>query len=157
MIGILNPQQIEELLKSQTFGRIGCHADGETYIVPISYAYDGNYIYCHTNEGKKATMLRKNPSVCFEVEEMKTMANWKCVVVQGVFEELKDQKERNEAMQTLLNRYLPIISSVTTHLGELWPFYPNDTKDINGVVFRIAVKEKTGRFESSEQSPTIPG
>ena len=157
MIGKLNPQQIEELLKNQTFGRIGCHADGETYIVPISYAYDGNYIYCHTSEGKKTTMLRKNPRVCFEVEEMKTMSNWKCVVVQGVFEELKDQKERNEAMQTLLNRYLPIISSVTTHLGELWPFYPNDTKDINGVVFRIAVKEKTGRFESSEQSPTIPG
>lgn len=157
MLGKLQPEQVEELLKTQIVGRIGCYADGETYVVPISYAYDGTYIYCHTHEGKKSAMMRKNPSVCFEAEEMKDMANWKSVIVQGTFEELKDRKERNKAMQTLLNRYLPIISSVTTHLGEHWPFHPDDTTDIHGIVFRIAVKEKTGRFEASQHSPNIPG
>lgn len=157
MLGILRSQQVEELLKNQIVGRIGCHADGETYIVPISYAYDGTYIYCHTQEGKKIDMIRKNKRVCFEVDEMKDMANWKSVVVQGEFQELTDPQQRNAAMKTLLNRYFPIVSSVTIHLGKHWPFYSDDTADINGIVFRIAVKEKSGRFESAGESPSLPG
>jgi nitroimidazol reductase NimA-like FMN-containing flavoprotein (pyridoxamine 5'-phosphate oxidase superfamily) len=157
MLGVLPKDQIEDLLKTQVVGRIGCSADGETYIVPISYAYDGKYIYCHTREGRKASMMRSNPKICFEVEDLQNMANWKSVVLQGTFEELVEKKERNFAMQTLLNRYLPIISSVTMHLGEHWPFQPEDTTEIHGIVFRIAISEKSGRFESSQQSPAIPG
>jgi uncharacterized protein len=157
MLGNLPASQIEDVLKNQLVGRIGCSLNGETYVVPISYAYDGNYIYCHTTEGKKTEMMRKNPKVCFQVDEMKDMANWRSVLVQGEFEELTTTGERNNGMQTLLNRYLPIISSVTTHIGEHWPFHPEDVSNINGIVFRIAVKEKTGRFESSMQSPSFPG
>src|SRR4051794_27195849 len=113
MLGSLQHREIEEVLTSQLVGRIGCHSNGETYVVPISYAYDGNYIYCHTEEGKKITIMRQNPRICFQVEEMKNMANWKTVIVQGEFEELKGRQERNAAMQTLLSRYLPVISSIT--------------------------------------------
>lgn len=157
MLGNLPSLQIEEVLKSQLVGRIGCSLNGETYIVPISYAYDGTYIYCHTSEGKKTAIMRQNPRVCFQVDEMRDMANWKSIVVQGLFEELKSKDERRMGMQTLLNRYLPVISSVTTHIGEHWPFHPDDVTEMNGVVFRIVVKEKTGRFESTVQSPNIPG
>lgn len=157
MLGTLQSTQIEDVLKGQLVGRIGCSTEGEMYVVPISYAYDGKYIYCHTHEGKKTDMMRKNPKICFEVEELKDMANWRSVLVQGQYEELKDRRERNLAMQTLLNRYLPIISSVTTHLGEHWPFHADDTTDIEGVVFRIIVKEKSGRFESAQESPNLPG
>jgi len=157
MLGILPLSQIEDVLKNQLVGRIGCSVNNETYVVPISYAYDGNYIYCHTTEGKKMEMMRKNPKVCFQVDEMKDMANWKSVLVQGEFEEVKSNMERNAAMQNLLNRYLPIISSVTTHFGEHWPFHAEDLSNIDGIVFRIAVKEKTGRFESTMQSPSLPG
>jgi len=157
MLGILPSPQIDEVLINQLVGRIACSFDGEIYVVPISYAYDGCYIYCHTHEGEKTAIMRKNPKICFEVEEMKNMANWRSVIVQGEFEELRERSERNHAMQTLLNRYLPMISSVTTHLGEHWPFHADDTTDIEGVVFRIVVKEKSGRFESSEQSPNLPG
>jgi hypothetical protein len=116
MIGELQPQQIEEVLGSQVVGRIGCHASGETYIVPISYAYDGTYIYCHTHEGKKLDMMRQNPKICFEVDDLKDMANWKSVIAKGTFQELIGRHERNNAMQMLLNRYLPVMSSITTHL-----------------------------------------
>ena len=53
MFGRLDPEEIDELLHQQIVGRIGCHSDGVTYIVPISYAYDGKYIYAHTLEGMK--------------------------------------------------------------------------------------------------------
>ena len=157
MLGELQPQQIEEVLCAGIVGRIGCHADGETYVVPISYAYDGTYVYCHTHEGKKMEMMRKNPKVCFEVDEIKDMANWKSVVAKGVFQELAGRQLRNTAIQVLLNRYLPMTSSITTHLGELWPFIPDDTRDIRGIVFRIALKDKTGRFETNPESPPVPG
>lgn len=157
MLGFLQPQQIDEVLKKELIGRIACHADGETYVVPISYGYDGQYIYCHTHEGKKTAMMRKNPAICFQVDGMKNMANWKSVIIQGTFEELKDKERRITAMQTLFRRYLPVISSITTHLGEHWPFEPDDIDDIDGVVFRIAIREKSGRFETSEASPSIPG
>ena len=63
MIGELATPHIEELLKSEVMGRIGCHHAGTTYIVPTSYAYDGRYIYVHTHEGMKVEMMRKNPAV----------------------------------------------------------------------------------------------
>jgi hypothetical protein len=59
MFGILNPVEIEQLLSKQLVGRIGCHADGVTYVVPISYAYDGEYVYARTFEGMKINMMRK--------------------------------------------------------------------------------------------------
>ena len=157
MIGTLELIQVEDLLKNQIVGRLGCSTSDETYIVPISYAYDGNYIYCHTIEGKKTEILRKNPKVCFQVDEMKDMGNWKSVIVQGVYEELKNPEDRTFAMKILLQRYLPIISSVTTHLGQNWPFQPDDLNEIKGIVFRIAVKEKTGRFEENIEKAVMAG
>lgn len=157
MLGKLQPQQIEEVLASQLVGRIGCSLDGQTYIVPISYAYDGNYIYCHTSEGRKMAIMRQNPRVCFEVDDLKDLANWKSVIVQGEFEELSTSEERNAGMQLLLNRYLPVISTVTTHIGEHWPFHAEDLTTVDGIVFRININEKSGRFESQVQSPHLPG
>ena len=157
MVGILNNHEMDDLLRSEPMGHIGCHADGETYVVPISYAYDGTYIYCHTEEGKKASMMRKNPRICFQVDGMKNMANWKSVIIQGIFEELKEGNERAKAMKVLLERYLPILSSITTHLGNDWPFMPEDPEEIKGLIFRIAIREKTGRYEAGNVSPSFPG
>jgi hypothetical protein len=40
MLGELDGLQIEDLLMSLPVGRVGCHADGITYIVPINYVYE---------------------------------------------------------------------------------------------------------------------
>ncbi|MEP7377326.1 MAG: pyridoxamine 5'-phosphate oxidase family protein [Chitinophagaceae bacterium] len=149
MFGKLNTEQVEELLKKEVVGRIGCHADNTTYVVPISYVYDGIYIYGHTFEGMKIAMMRKNPRVCFEIDNTKNLANWKSVVAWGEFEELKDGKGRDDALQKLNARVLPVISSETMHISPQWPFPAEDTATIQGVVYRIRLTEKTGRFEKS--------
>jgi nitroimidazol reductase NimA-like FMN-containing flavoprotein (pyridoxamine 5'-phosphate oxidase superfamily) len=51
VLGTLDVKQIEHLLRSETVGRIGVHADGRTYLVPTSFVYDGDAIYGHTAEG----------------------------------------------------------------------------------------------------------
>jgi len=150
MISKLTNTEIEKLLKSNFIGRIACHSGDEIYIVPISYAYDGTYIYVRSFDGKKIEMMRKNPRVCFQVDNMKDMANWESVIAWGQFEELADQGERDKALQILINRQLPPVSSETTHLGGIWPFPPEDLNTIEGIIFRIMLTEKTGRFERSE-------
>jgi nitroimidazol reductase NimA-like FMN-containing flavoprotein (pyridoxamine 5'-phosphate oxidase superfamily) len=75
------------------------------------------------------------------------MANWKSVVAWGTFEELTGEDERNEGLQKLLERILPDISSDTVKLSPQWPFPTEDYTKIEGIVFRIRLTEKTGRFE----------
>jgi uncharacterized protein len=157
MLGKLNDTETEKILKRQVVGRIGCHADGLTYVVPVSYAYDGESIYAHTFEGMKLRMMRKNPHVCFEADAMKDMANWQSVIAWGEFEEITEPAERNKALQILLDRKLPLLSSITTHLSNDWPFSPGDLSKIEGTVFRIVLKEKHGRFENNPASPFFAG
>jgi len=149
MFGKLTTDQVEELLKKQFIGRMGCHADNITYVIPISYAYDGTYVYGHTFEGKKINMMRKNSKVCFEVDDTKDLANWQSVIAWGEFEELKSGKERDDALQKLNARILPVITSETMHISPHWPFPHEDTSNIKGIVYRIRLTEKTGRFEKS--------
>lgn len=152
MIAKLNPEQIDDFLREQIIGRIAC-ADGEfVYIVPVSYAYDGRAIYIHSLEGKKLDIMRKNPKVCFETDNIKDMANWQSAVVWGTFRELTGE-QRSKALEILLNRPLPLSSSAMTHLGSSWPFYYDELKEIGGVVFEIEVTEKSGRYETSSASP----
>lgn len=147
MFGILNPEEIEQVLLHQGVGRLGCHAQDITYVVPVSYAYDGKFIYGRSFEGMKINMMREDPKVCFQVDIMNNMADWQSVIVWGIYEELKHTTERNEALQKLMDRHLPLLSSETTHLSPVWPFVPHDIGEIKGIVFRILITKKTGRFE----------
>jgi len=155
MFGKLSSAQIEKLIVGNVIGRLGCHADGKTYVVPISYAYDGQFIYVRTFEGLKVSMMRKNPNVCFQIDEMENMANWKSVVAWGIYEELKNEKERNEGLGKLISRMLPGISSETVKLSPQWPFPTNDFSKIRGIIFRIRITEKTGRFEMMDSKAYV--
>jgi len=150
MFGKMDNTQIEKVISDNFVGRLGCNADGKTYIVPISYAYDGEYIYFHTYEGMKVDMMRKNPNVCFQVDKMDNMASWESVIAWGTSEELTNPKERKVGLQNLIDRVLPKISSKTVQLTTQWPFPPDDISMINGIIFRINLHEKSGRFEKMD-------
>ena len=149
MIGKLNHIEIEAVLNSNILGRIGCHADNTTYVVPISYAYDGTYMYGHSNEGMKLEIMRKNPTVCFEVDETKDLANWKSVIAWGDYEELTDPTERKKALQILIDKVIPVLRNSKVHNSDEWPFSPDNLDTIEGVVFRIRLQNKTGRYEQN--------
>jgi len=50
----------------------------------------------------------------------------------------------------LIKRDLPVIASKTVQLTEDWPFLPEDLNSIPGIVFRIKLTMKTGRYERTE-------
>ena len=147
MFGDLNPEEIEHLLSGLLVGRIGCHAGGTTYVVPVSYAYQDSSVYVHTYEGRKIDMMRKNPSVCFQVDNTSELAYWQSVIAWGRFEELTEEKDRAAALKILQHRILPVLSSETMHLSDEWPFPAGMYQKKNGIYFRIQLTEKTGRFE----------
>ena len=148
MLGNLNEHQINNLLCSQVVGRIACTDGKLPYIVPVTYVFDGTYIYGQTREGLKLNILRKNPEVCFQVDVMTDMRHWQSVQVRGKFEELKD-KEAIEKQHYLLNHVMPIMTGSEVHTdqhaaaGEI-----EDDNRVKPVMYRIKIREKTGRFEN---------
>ena len=151
MMGQLATGEIESLLHTSVLGRIGCSDGKLIYVVPISFVYDGTYVYCHTHEGLKIEILRNNPSLCFEVEQLKDLANWQTVITHGTFEELTDPALRLDALQQLYARKLPVITSQTTRLTDEWPFMAKELGQLEGVTFRIRLLAKSGRFEKTNQ------
>lgn len=150
MFGVLDDDAIELVLRHQLIGHLGCHTNNKIFVVPISFAYHDNCIYAHTEEGMKIDMMRKNPEVCFETYHMENMGNWDCVIAWGRYEEIVDATEREEALKILIARDLPFITSKTVRLTEEWPFVPEDINSIGGIVFRIRLHKKTGKYEKNE-------
>lgn len=145
----LERAKIEHLLNHSLLGRIGCHANNKTYIVPICYAYQDNCIYCRTYEGMKLNIMRENPQVCFEVEHLETMATWQAVICWGEFEELTEPGKRNKGIEILQNRVQATIGDMTLRISAYWPFASQQVDHVAGVIFCIHIKEKTGKFENS--------
>jgi len=85
------PEEVEAFLREQVVGRIGCHAEGKTYVVPIIYAWEDGCAYVYSVEGQKVRMMRENPSVCFEVDQYLPGGGWRSVIAQGTFEELEGE------------------------------------------------------------------
>lgn len=152
MVGDLTKSQTEHLLRTQVVGRIGCCEDGRAYVVPICYVYVDGCIYGHSGIGLKVEMMRANPQVCFETDEVDNLANWRSVILWGTYEELSGA-ERDEGLALLVERLAPLAGGDTT------PPEPHDGPDVgstrhfldrssrHGVVFRLRVSEMTGRFE----------
>ena len=119
MLGELTANQIEAVLHREVIGRIGCHADDITYIVPTTYAYDGEFVYGHTKEGMKIDIMRKNPKVCFEVDTLENMSNWRSIIAWGIFEELNTKEGRSSGMQQLIDRVMPLLTGETTFIHSM--------------------------------------
>jgi nitroimidazol reductase NimA-like FMN-containing flavoprotein (pyridoxamine 5'-phosphate oxidase superfamily) len=153
MLGILKPEEIEEVLMNGSVGRIGCCTNGKTYIVPINYIYDGKQIIAHSTEGEKIYLMRNNPLVCFEVEEIKDNCNWKTVISWGTYHEITDERERYDAMKLFVDHMLRLKISTTAHPPEMKPERHSTIKQsVRPVIYHILLSEKTGRFEKESET-----
>jgi nitroimidazol reductase NimA-like FMN-containing flavoprotein (pyridoxamine 5'-phosphate oxidase superfamily) len=144
MLGELNRQEIEHLLLRSNVGRIGCSAEGRVYVVPISFAYDGEHVFAHSADGLKLRTMRANPNVCFEVEHIEDNAHWQTVVAWGTYEELSGTDEER-ATTLLLSRFGPHVTSATALRHSR--IHGIAQPSARTTLFRIRLTEKTGRFE----------
>ena len=142
MIGRLHPGQIEAVLHQQHVGRLACLADGRPYVVPVTYAYAGGAVYGRTLPGRKLAALRADPRVCFEVDERDDSVSWCSVVADAIFEEVTDPAERQTALALL---------------AQAWPAGLPRADAVPGVVFRLDLAGKAGRFVRSEPEVKLEG
>jgi nitroimidazol reductase NimA-like FMN-containing flavoprotein (pyridoxamine 5'-phosphate oxidase superfamily) len=150
MIDNLNPEAIEDLLRSELVARIGCHDNGTTYVVPITYAYDGHGIIGHSVDGMKLRMMRNNPRVCIEIDRMENPSTWQSVIAWGDYEELSGAAAKH-ALGVLMERFASLLTSETSQPGN--PAHGLDQATLargerpTAVIYRIRLTKKTGRFE----------
>jgi len=149
MLGSLSSEQVEIFLKENLLGRLGCTNGTDVYVVPVCYVYDGQYIFAHSKGGLKIDMMRYNPSVCLEVDKLQNLANWKSVVVQGVFEEIETDEEKQEAQEKLADHMLLLKLSDTAKPPHLSArrLHPDHAGSEDTVFYRIRIVSKSGRYE----------
>lgn len=137
MVGTLAPDEIEAILRRNQVGRIGCSVADRPYVVPTNYAYDGASVYAYSTLGRKIEAMRAQPRVCFQIDELDGPTKWRCVIAEGVYEELRDEAARRNALLRLTRQHeCPV------------PRIPNAGTQI--VVFRLRLTEKSGRFERTD-------
>jgi nitroimidazol reductase NimA-like FMN-containing flavoprotein (pyridoxamine 5'-phosphate oxidase superfamily) len=132
----LSRAEIEEFLRGQRIARLGCHADGVTYVVPLIYAYEDGAVFAVTTQGRKTAMLRENPRVCVEVDEYDAdgKGSWRSVIAYGSCEELS--RDAIEPALAVLRERFARTSGRTAEARPLGP-------DV--VVLRITLGELSGR------------
>jgi len=106
MILEMSEQETEDFLRTQRVGRIGCHVDGRTYVVPVIFAWQDGCAHVYTTEGLKVTMMRANPSVCLEADEYLPSGAWRSAIVQGTYEE-QDEDGAARTLSLLMERMPP--------------------------------------------------
>jgi nitroimidazol reductase NimA-like FMN-containing flavoprotein (pyridoxamine 5'-phosphate oxidase superfamily) len=140
MIGALTAEAIEGVLSRQAIGRLGLSGDDRIYIFPVQYGYDGTCLYLISREGHKLDLLRADPRVCLEVEEIESPARWRTVLVHGRFDELAEEADRDHALAVIGEQAGMLPPSIAPYLDG-----PEHV-----VVYRVRIAEKTGRFEDDQ-------
>jgi uncharacterized protein len=148
MYGELTASQVEALLHAEVTAHLGCMDGTRPYVVPVSYYYDGKYVYGYTRDGMKLRMMRAHPLVCVQVERIEEIRNWRSVVAWGAFEELTGA-EAEQARQEFARHFSPLLGGAPVqraHGMEGWGMHPASWQD--AVVYRIHLTTKTGRYET---------
>jgi nitroimidazol reductase NimA-like FMN-containing flavoprotein (pyridoxamine 5'-phosphate oxidase superfamily) len=142
---IRNRTLIEEIINKAQVFRLGLCKDNMPYVLPMSFGYDGEFIYFHTaREGMKIEYMESNNQVCFELEHDTRVipnddaaCNWTfsfySVIGFGTVEELTDSHDRIRALGQIMKHYS----------NRDWDFKPQAMEAIR--LWRISIASITGK------------
>jgi nitroimidazol reductase NimA-like FMN-containing flavoprotein (pyridoxamine 5'-phosphate oxidase superfamily) len=128
-----------DLLSKSSLGRLACCKGNIPYLVPIQFRYAENRIRSFSLAGQKIEWMRANPNVCLEVEHFVSRHQWKCLLVQGQFQEQATQEQRDYAWSVLQE------DNDWWEPGALKPNSPNVGDQNKPVYYTIAIDSITGR------------
>lgn len=142
MIEILEMQdtQVKDLLKRVGYGHFACSRGEQPYVVPIHYAYDEPYVYIYTTEGVKSEIIKDNPKVCLQVEEILDDGTWKSVVVMGTARQISEPAEREKAVHLIRLSNPTLLPALAIKWADNW------VRENIEVIYSIEPKEVTGRY-----------
>jgi nitroimidazol reductase NimA-like FMN-containing flavoprotein (pyridoxamine 5'-phosphate oxidase superfamily) len=137
---ISTPECLDTVARASV-GRLGCSFQDQPYVVPIYFAYEGEWIYVFSTFGKKIEWMRANPKVCVEIEEKVDDSEWISVLVNGLYEELAEPQftqERAHARQLLAKKHHWWLNAMAERrVG-------SEDQQVEPLFFRIHVDSATG-------------
>ena len=143
-------KEIDRIIKSTEVCRIAYADQNIPYITPVSFGYDGEYIYVHTaTKGRKIDFLKKNSYVCFEFEaDVKTItdpeiackwtAAFKSVIGYGHMKDLESFEAKDHAINQIMLHYS----------GKTWDFEEKMLQNVK--LWKIEISEISGKVSGGE-------
>jgi len=110
--------KINQFLEHADTGFLGLSSEDVPYVIPLNFVWLNDAIYFHgAEDGRKVTYIEKNPRACFTVSTSygtitspipaKTDTAYMSVIIEGSLLQVTDINEATEAMQVMLNKYVP--------------------------------------------------
>jgi len=137
--------EIDEVIRDSQVCHLAVAAEGDPYVVPVSFGYDGVAVYFHTaSDGKKIDIINSNPRVCVEFERNVRLVtdesdpcrwsfSFESVIGYGAAVELRDQEEKAHGLNQIMLHYS----------GREWQF---DAAMLAGTrVWRVLLESVTGK------------
>ena len=113
---IKDRKDIDEIINRCRVCRLAICDEGQPYIVPLNFGYDGRFLYFHTApEGKKIDIIKRNNRVGFEFDILhdivtaeqacKWGAKYESVMGSGTAEIVDDLEAKKEALEWIMRQY----------------------------------------------------
>ena len=145
----LEQREVESILSKHHTGRMAFAFHDRIAIELVNYVYDDGWIYARIEHGPALATLRHHQWVAFEVDELKTVFDWRCVTVHGSIQFLSDDRSSPEWRD--FNRAAELIrAEVPSVLTRSDPL-PDRTQ-----IYRIHVDELVGRESRSTAPEQLP-
>ena len=140
---------LDEILTSSKICRLGMIDNGLPYVLPFNFGYHENCIYIHSApEGKKIDILKKNPLVCFEVEQQADIVEdeiackwstlYRSVVGYGNVQLVTEFEEKKHGLEIIMTQH--------GYKGKM----EFETKEVEFIVIlKLQIESMTGKQSSN--------
>ncbi len=110
-------KEIDTIIEKSDVCRLAMAKEGQPYMVPLSFGYDGQAVYVHTaDRGKKIDYFTANPNVCFEFEgrvrvvphpdvACKWSVAFESVIGYGTIDELLSPEQKQYGLNQIMRHY----------------------------------------------------
>lgn len=135
----MRASEAREVLTQLNYAHLAVAKDNIPYVVPVHYAFDGRDLFIYTTEGKKADIIKVNPEICLQAEDVEDNEHWKSVMVSGTAEQITDEDSRQKALDLILKINPKLTPAISIRWMDSW------VRENIEVIYRITPRAVTGR------------
>jgi len=136
----MSEKEIRKFLEEWTWGTLIAIEDDRPYAIELSYAADGEFIYCGSMPGgRMARCIKDNANVIFKIcDSSKDPSRFQAVIVEGQVKKLTEKKEIVKGLRVLYKKLGLPESRIEPRSNQL-------IANRESSFYRIAIKELGGR------------
>lgn len=136
--------ELEAIIRQALVCRLAFISDNVPYIIPLNYGFRDNCLYFHSApQGHKIEALKRDGSVCFEIEtdvelvQSDSVCKWgtkyRSVIGHGRASFIEEAEEKREALDIIIGHYqLGKFDYPSANVGKL-------------VVIKVEIESMTGK------------